>query len=425
MMQKIPFFKLFAALQPPAEWKAKLVGAEIGNAVIQQKTFSMKLQLTTRMPLEATEVAELERMIAVTYGMSAVSIDAQSAEKTTGRTAAPAAPQRTAEEHGSAAKVLYGNHIKGRPVPMKTLNLKMGTATVAGKVFSADCHETRRPGMWRLSFDMTDYTNSVSVQKNLTAKEAEKVGKAIQPGMWLLVQGRMEPTWDGKDIQLNPYHINLYQHPEREDTAPEKRVELHLHTKMSNMDALTDTGEVVKEAIRWGHPAIAITDHGVAQSFPDAAKASGGKIKILYGMEGYFLNNLDDRIAVHGDFDCDLDEEFVCFDIQKDDPNYPHVQMEPKSELLNRYYTAIGTDASFRQIPIVRELLSMGLYFWLLVLVSLYLIYQKEYAKLLWILPLWMYLCTCLLGPAALLRYGYPLMAACPVVLYAMWKKNA
>ena len=116
--------------------------------------------------------------------------------------------------------------------------------------------------------------------------------------------------------------------------------------------------------------------------------------------------------------------EFVCFDIQKDDPNYPHVQMEPKSERLNRYYTAIGTDASFRQIPIVRELLSMGLYFWLLVLASLYLIYQKEYAKLLWILPLWMYLGTCLLGPAALLRYGYPLMAACPVIIYTMWKKQ-
>lgn len=94
--------------------------------------------------------------------------------------------------------------------------------------------------------------------------------------------------------------------------------------------------------------------------------------------------------------------EFVCFDIQKDDPHYPHVQMEPKSEWLNRYYTAIGTDASFRQIPIVRELLSMGLYFWLLVQASLYLIYQKEYEKLLWILPLWMYLGTSLLGPAGI-----------------------
>ena len=99
--------------------------------------------------------------------------------------------------------------------------------------------------------------------------------------------------------------------------------------------------------------------------------------------------------------------------------------MEPKSEWLNRYYTAIGTDAFFRQIPIVRELLSMGLYFWLLVLASLYLIYQKEYEKLLWILPLWMYLGTSLLGPAALLRYGYPLMAACPILLFTMWKKEA
>ena len=109
---------------------------------------------------------------------------------------------------------------------------------------------------------------------------------------------------DGKDIQLNPYHIQLAEHTERQDTAPEKRVELHLHTKMSNMDALTDTKEVVQQAIRWGHPAIAITDHGVAQSFPDAWHAAGDKIKILYGVEGYFVNNIDDRVVVHGPQDC-------------------------------------------------------------------------------------------------------------------------
>ena len=126
----------------------------------------------------------------------------------------------------------------------------------------------------------------------------------------------MEPTWDGKDIQLNPYHIQLAEHTERQDTAPEKRVELHLHTKMSNMDALTDTKEVVQQAIRWGHPAIAITDHGVAQSFPDAWHAAGDKIKILYGVEGYFVNNIDDRVVVHGPQDCSLDGEFVCFDIE-------------------------------------------------------------------------------------------------------------
>ena len=88
-------------------------------------------------------------------------------------------------------------------------------------------------------------------------------------------------TWDGKDIQMMPMNIMTAAHPQRQDTAPEKRVELHLHTKMSNMDALTDTGDAVKTAIRWGHPAIAIMDHGVVQSFPDATKAAKGKIKIL------------------------------------------------------------------------------------------------------------------------------------------------
>ena len=105
-------------------------------------------------------------------------------------------------------------------------------------------------------------------------------------------------------------------HEGRKDTAPRKRVELHLHTQMSNMDALTDTKRVIKQAIAWGHPAIAITDHGVVQAFPDAWHTAGDKIKILYGLEGYFVNNLDDRIAVHGSQDQSFDDEIVCFDIE-------------------------------------------------------------------------------------------------------------
>ena len=138
---------------------------------------------------------------------------------------------------------------------------------------------------------------------------------AVSVGMWLRVQGKMEPTWDGKDIQLNPHHINTLEHEERMDNAPEKRVELHLHTKMSNMDALTDTKEVIQEAIRWGHPAIAITDHGVAQSFPEAWHTAKS-IKILYGVEAYFVNDMDDRVVVHGGADEDFHGEIVCFDIE-------------------------------------------------------------------------------------------------------------
>lgn len=82
------------------------------------------------------------------------------------------------------------------------------------------------------------------------------------------------------------------------------------------MDALTDTESVIKQAIEWGHPAIAVTDHGVAQAFPDAWHTAKGKIKILYGIEGYFVNNLDDRVAVHGGQDQPFDDEIVCFDIE-------------------------------------------------------------------------------------------------------------
>ena len=324
MSRDIPFFEMFTELQLSGELRLRLAGAVVNGACIDQAGMSLALRLTTRAELGDAELEELKHLLMGVYGFRQVTTEvtckapSSQAAAAGSRPAAsvPAAPSGSKGEKQAAGKVLMGKPIRIQPVPMKILDLKMGNATVAGKVFAFECRETRRPGMWRLSFDMTDYTNSVTVQKNLTEKEAQGLESAIKPGMWLCVQGKMEPTWDGKDIQLNPYHIQLAEHTERQDTAPEKRVELHLHTKMSNMDALTDTKEVVQQAIRWGHPAIAITDHGVAQSFPDAWHAAGDKIKILYGVEGYFVNNIDDRVVVHGPQDCSLDGEFVCFDIE-------------------------------------------------------------------------------------------------------------
>jgi DNA polymerase-3 subunit alpha (Gram-positive type) len=313
---------MFNDLSPDRELRLALQGATVDTAVIDREQFSMALHVTLRRPLEDAQRADVERMIGAVYGFSLVRLETNCPAPLPAAEPARSSP---AEEHRradsapaekGAGKVLYGGKCKGKVVPMKDLSLKMGLVTVRGKVFFLDCHETRRPGLWRLSFDMTDYTNSVSVQKNLNAKEAQQLQSALDVGMWLTVQGRMEQTWDGKDIQLNPQNIASATHEERQDTAPVKRVELHLHTQMSNMDALTETKSVVQEAIRWGHPAIAITDHGVAQSFPDAWKAAGDKIKILYGLEGYFINNLDDRVAVHGTQECPLSGEFVCFDIE-------------------------------------------------------------------------------------------------------------
>ena len=318
MSKDIPFFALFSALQARSDLRLHLGEAVVNAAAIDQESRSIRLRITVRHDLSGQTLDTVKEALRAGYGFQDVQLETALAEPPKPlEKPAPASPKPSGKgEKPKAGKVLMGNPIKTRPGPMKDLNLKMGNATVAGKVFAFECRETRRPGMWRLSFDMTDYTNSVTIQKNLTAKEAQALEQSIRPGMWLLVQGKMEPTWDGKDIQLNPYHINLYSHEERQDTAPEKRVELHLHTKMSNMDALTDVKEVVQEAIRWGHPAIAITDHGVAHAFPDAWHAAGDKIKILYGVEGYFVNNVDDRLAVHGEQECPLDGEFVCFDIE-------------------------------------------------------------------------------------------------------------
>ena len=316
MSREIPFFELFAQLQLSPELRLKLLGAVIASACIHQDTLSMELAMIVKHPLEPSDLDELNSTIRNGYGLNVVRFRVTLKEEQTPSQRKAASAPSASSGGGPTGPVLMGNPIKVKPVEMKTLDLKMGNATVSGKVFSVECVETRRPGMWRLHVEMTDYTSSVAVHKNLTEKEAKGLDGKINPGMWLCVQGKMEPTWDGKDIQLNPYHINVIQHEERQDTAPVKRVELHLHTKMSNMDALTDTKEVIKEAIRWGHPAIAITDHGVAQSFPDAWHAAGDKIKILYGVEGYFINNVDDRIAVHGRGDCGLDDEFVCFDIE-------------------------------------------------------------------------------------------------------------
>ena len=301
MREQIAFFDFFESFVPHRELRLLLHDAVVTGGALDVKQRALELDVAAgeRIP-EAAQTA-LEQLLTRQYGLHRLHLTIY---------------DRKAEKKSGGTEVLLGKEIKGKPVSMTELNVKMGTAIVEGKVFAAECRETKRPGMWMLSFDMTDYQSSVTVRKYTEGQEALALQNAIAPGMWLRVQGQPELTRDGKDIQLKPYHIMKVPHEGRKDTAPEKRVELHLHTKMSNMDALTDTAAVIKQAISWGHPAIAITDHGVAQSFPDAWHTAKGKIKILYGVEGYYVNNLDDRIAVHGPQDQNFADEIVCFDIE-------------------------------------------------------------------------------------------------------------
>ncbi len=231
----------------------------------------------------------------------------------------PAGSGGREEKHHPVRQIFGKISTKKKPVPMSDLTLDMGTVLVEGDVFNVEHRELPKRKAWVVCFDVTDYTGSIRVNQFMDGDVAKPIIREIRAGQHVQVQGRLSLSRFDTDLVLEPYGINELPKPEeRKDTAAEKRIELHLHTKMSMMDALCDTKEVVKRAIRWGHPAIAITDHGVVHSFPDAYNASGKgeKIKILYGVEAYYQNDRDERIAVHGPRDQDLGEEYIAFDLE-------------------------------------------------------------------------------------------------------------
>ena len=315
MAQRIPFFELFEGFAPPIGLRVLLTDARVTDVTVEQESRTMALALTVLQEITDSERTLLEQLLADRFALNGVRISLTQGgfPKQEPR---PSNAGGGARKESSAGKIIMGREIKGHPMPMSELNPKAGNVVVEGKVFKCEFRELRQPGMWLALIEMTDYEGSVIVRKRMLEKDVAPLRDRVSTGMWLRVAGTMELTYDGHDMQLNPRDVTEITHEPRMDTAEVKRVELHLHTRMSNMDALTDTGSVVKLAAKWGMPAIAITDHGVAQSFPDAWHAGEGKIKILYGCEGYFVNNIDDRIAIHGHQDIDFSDEIVCFDIE-------------------------------------------------------------------------------------------------------------
>ncbi|MDR0491225.1 MAG: PolC-type DNA polymerase III, partial [Oscillospiraceae bacterium] len=213
--------------------------------------------------------------------------------------------------------VIMGRKVKTAATPMDAVKLDLGKVAVSGEVCDVSSKEIEKRGAWVLSFDLTDYTGTIHVSKFMKEENAAKVVKKIEKGMYLYVSGNLSVSRYDGDLALEPVNIIKIEKESRQDTAEQKRVELHLHTKMSAMDAVTDAGEAIRRAAEWGHPAIAITDHGVVHSFPEAAAAASklrGKIKVIYGVEGYFINDVDYTTAVFGGGT--PADEFVVFDIE-------------------------------------------------------------------------------------------------------------
>ena len=206
---------------------------------------------------------------------------------------------------------------KAEITPMIEVTTEENRLVFEGVVFDVE-QKVTRTGRVLINFKMTDYTSSFSMQKWVKNEEEAQKFDLIKKNSWLRVRGNVEMNNFTRDLTMNVQDVQEVVHYERKDLMPEgeRRVEFHAHTNMSTMDALPEVEEIVATAAKWGHKAVAITDHGNVQSFPHgykAAKKAG--IQLIYGMEA---NIVEDRVPiVYNEVEMDLSEAtYVVFDVE-------------------------------------------------------------------------------------------------------------
>ncbi len=218
------------------------------------------------------------------------------------------------------ATVFWGKAFKPAGLtPLKQVGGEGGKVTVWGDVFASEVKGSFKK---IYSVSITDYTGSINLKVRAQSEDDEHAAKweGIKNGSTLVVRGDCAFDKYERDYVIYPYDVMIVERKAREDTAEQKRVELHLHTKLSSMDGFCDPGEIVRVAHRMGHKALAITDHGVVQGYPeatlaaDAIKKKDPDFKLLYGCEAYFV---DDMIPVlYGQAKGGLNQRFVVFDTE-------------------------------------------------------------------------------------------------------------
>lgn len=214
-------------------------------------------------------------------------------------------------------EVLIGKAQMDGITPMSELNDEYGKVSVEGDIFAINHKENLIRQNFRLNFDITDYSGSIKVTKVLPLEEGQAIAKQLKPGVHVKVHGITAYDMFIQDTVLKAQNVVKCEKKIRMDKGNKKRVELHLHSNMSSMDGMSSISALADRAAKWGHTAIAITDHGVVQAYPEAmGAASKLGIKMLYGVEAYFINNEDSVCALKGKSDEHFDGEFVCFDIE-------------------------------------------------------------------------------------------------------------
>ena len=212
--------------------------------------------------------------------------------------------------------MIYGKSFEGELTPISEIVTDMKNICVRGEIFDLETDKTKN-GTQYIKISITDHEDSIFAMKYLSEGE-EDLPERLKKGQVIIIKGNAGFNNFEGDYCINRIEAikpSDFCYFTREDTCPEKRVELHLHTQMSEMDALTDIEKAIERAISWGHKAMAITDHGVVQAFPaafhklkdlrKAYKKRGEELdfKIIYGCEGYIVDDLDDPVCTGEDIE--------------------------------------------------------------------------------------------------------------------------
>ena len=215
------------------------------------------------------------------------------------------------------ADVLYGRDFNDDPLPINELDGHLGMVTIRGKIIFTETM-TLRSGSTLFMANITDFTDTIRVKMFADEESAPDVKAALSEGQFVLIKGvANNDKFDGELTISSVSGVKKCSdfRIRREDHSPVKRVELHCHTKMSDMDGVSDVGAILKRAESWGMDALAVTDHGCVQAFPDALHTKlSPDFKVIYGMEGYLVNDIEE-LVVNGRGQ-DLDCTCVVFDIE-------------------------------------------------------------------------------------------------------------
>lgn len=221
------------------------------------------------------------------------------------------------KEYKSEAPIgnlVFGKKIQGPSEDILSINEESGIVIIAGEIFKTELKETKN-GKFIFSFYITDYTSSITVKFFPKPDVIEDIKAKITIGAFVRVRGEAVNDKFMRELVIMALGVETYSPHRRMDTSSQKRVELHLHTQMSAMDGIASASELIKRAKEWGHGAIAITDHGVVQSFPEAMEASQKYgIKIIYGVEGYLVDDGEPIVIFPNNQP--IRGEYVIFDIE-------------------------------------------------------------------------------------------------------------